>query len=187
MVQLEGAQQFAGVRLIHGGPSALVYEDPAALPRAYLVGRARVTEPGGALDVMRSPDFDPRQEAILHEAPPMELADGPVAGEARITSRRDDEVRLAVNVDGPALLVLAENYYPGWEAWVNGEPAPVLLANHTFRAVAVPAGEHDVVFRFRPTELLIGFWIYVLGMLALAAYGALLVMRRLRAPAEKPK
>jgi hypothetical protein len=186
MVQLEGAQQFAGVRLIHGGPSALVYEDPAALPRAYLVGRARVTEPGGALDVMRSPDFDPRQEAILHEAPPMTLADGPVAGEARITSRRDDEVRLTVKVDRPALLVLAENYYPGWQAWVNGESAPVLLANHTFRAVAVPAGEHDVVFRFRPTELFIGFWIYVLGMLALAGYGALLVVRRLRAPAEGP-
>jgi hypothetical protein len=186
MVQLEGAPQFAGVRLIHGGPSALVYEDPAALPRAYLVGRARVTEPGGALDIMRSPDFDPRQEAILHEAPPMALADGPVAGQARITSRRDDEVRLAVNVDRPALLVLAENYYPGWEAWVNGESAPVLLANHTFRAVAVPAGEHDVVFRFRPTELFIGFWIYVLGMLALAGYGALLVVRRLRAPAEHP-
>jgi hypothetical protein len=187
MVQLEGAPQFAGVRLIHGGPSALVYEDPAALPRAYVVGSARVTEPGRALEIMRSPEFDPRREAILHEVTPLALADGPVAGQARITGRSDDEVRVAVSVDAPALLVLAENYYPGWEARVNGDPAPVLLANHTFRAVAVPAGEHEVVFRFRPRELFIGFWIYLLGMLALAGYGGFLVVRRLRAPPEPPE
>jgi hypothetical protein len=187
MVQLEGAPQFAGVRLIHGGPSALVYEDPAALPRAYVVGSARVTEPGRALEIMRSPEFDPRREAILHEVPPLELADGPVAGQARITGRSDDEVRVAVSVDAPALLVLAENYYPGWEARVHGDPVPVLLANHTFRAVAVPAGEHEVVFRFRPRELFIGFWIYLLGMLALAGYGGFLVVRRLRAPPEPPE
>jgi hypothetical protein len=186
MVQLEGAPQFEGVRRIHSGPSALVYEDPAALPRAYVVGSARVTEPGGALEIMRSPEFDPRREAILHEAPPLALANGPVEGAARITGRRPDEVRLAVTADGPALVVLAENYYPGWEAWVNGEPAPVLLANHTFRAVAVPPGEHEVVFRFRPRGLFIGFWIYALGMLALAVGGAVLTVRRRRSPPEHP-
>jgi hypothetical protein len=186
MVQLEGAPQFEGVRLIHGGPSALIYEDPAALPRAYVVGSVRVTEPGRALEIMGSPEFDPRREAILYEAPPLALADGPVAGQARITGRSDDEVRVAVSADAPALLVLAENYYPGWEARVNGDPAPVLLANHTFRAVAIPAGEHEVVFRFRPRELYIGLWIYLLGMLALAGYGALLVVRRRRSPPEPP-
>jgi uncharacterized membrane protein YfhO len=41
-------------------------------------------------------------------------------------------------------LVLADNWYPAWKARVGGEEAPVLRANHTLRAVPVPAGESQV-------------------------------------------
>lgn len=172
MVQLEGAEQFAGVQRIHGGPSALIYEDPGALPRAYLVGGARVTDdPEGALAILADPGFDPTTEVVVHEPPPIPLPGGAVSGEARIVDWTPDEVRIAVRSDGPALLVLADNYYPGWEAHVNGDAVPILRANHTFRAIAVPAGEHQAVFRFRPTPMWIGFWIYLAGMLALLGYG----------------
>lgn len=172
MVQLEGAAQFAGVQRIHGGPSALVYEDPGALPRAYLVGAARVTDdPDGALAIMADPAFDPRQEVVVHEPPAIELTGGQVSGEARIVDWTPDEVRVAVRTDSPAMLVLADNYYPGWQASLNGDAVPILRANHTFRAIAVPAGEHDAVFRFRPGRMLTGFWIYLTGMLALLGYG----------------
>jgi hypothetical protein len=184
MLQLEGAPQFDGVRLIHGGPSALVYEDPGALPRAYLVGGVRVTEPGGALEVMRDPAFDSRREAVLYEPPPIDLEGGAVAGAARITARRSDEVELAVTADRPALLVLAENHYPGWEATVNGESVPVLRANHTLRAIAVPPGEHQVLFRFHPPDLYLGFWITIVVLVALAVYGMALAAGRFRAGRE---
>lgn len=181
MVQLEGAPQFAGVRLIHGGPSALIYEDPAALPRAYLVGEATVIDhPQRTLAAMADPAFDPRVQAILHGPSPLELGGGPVDGDVRIVDWSADVVRLAVTADQPALLVLADNYYPGWRAEVNGEPTAVLRANHTFRAAAVPAGDHEVVFRFRPTPFLVGFWIYAAGLLLLGGYGSWLAYVRWR-------
>ncbi len=182
MVQLEGAPQFEGVRLIHGGPGALVYEDPNALPRAFLVGGVRVSEdPDGALAVLADPDFDPLAEAVVHEHPRVPLEAGHVVGAADITTWSPDEVRISVQSDRPALLVLADNHYPGWQAEVGGQPAPILRTNHTFRGVEVPAGQHEVVFRFRPAQMLAGFWIYLVGMLLLAAYGVVAAVQYWRA------
>lgn len=179
MVQLEGAEQFAGVRLVHRGPSALVYEDPGTLPRAYLVGGARVTDdPDGALSILADPSFDPWSEAVVYEAPSIPLAGGRVDGEVRVMAWEAERIQLAVRADRAALLIVADNHYPGWRATVNGSAAPVVRANHTFRAVAVPAGEHAVVLEFRPARLVVGFWIYLLGLLLLAGYGATLAYRQ---------
>ena len=50
---------------------------------------------------------------------------------------------------GPALLVVSENWFPGWVAEIDGEPAAVHRANITLQAVEIPgAGEHTVELRF---------------------------------------
>jgi len=50
-------------------------------------------------------------------------------------------------------LVSTDAYYPGWYAYVDGDRVPLLRANVAFRAVYVPAGEHDVSFRYEPAWL----------------------------------
>jgi hypothetical protein len=187
LVGLEGAEQFAGVRLVHGGPSALIYEDPAALPRTYLVGDVRVSDhPDGALAILADPAFDPRREAVVHEMPRLEPGGGAVDGEVRVVTWEAETIRLAVRSDRPALLVVADNFYPGWRATVNGQQEAILRTNHTFRGVVVPPGEHDVVFEFAPARLFVGFGIYLAGLLLLAGYGLFLGFRRWRGPAPAP-
>ncbi|HUG39124.1 MAG TPA: YfhO family protein, partial [Longimicrobiales bacterium] len=135
------------------GRTGLVYEVPGALPRAYLVAETVVAErPRGALDVMGRPDFDPSRTAVLYESSRPPLGGGPVSGAAAIEAYEPDRVEVTVRADRDALLVLADNYYAGWTATVDGEPAEVVRANHTFRGVRVPAGEHTVTFEFRPAE-----------------------------------
>jgi uncharacterized membrane protein YfhO len=48
---------------------------------------------------------------------------------------------------------VSEIYHPDWEAWIDGTPVPIHRTNVAFRGVQVPAGEHELVFKFRSTSL----------------------------------
>ncbi len=161
---------------------AIIYENPNALPRAYLVNAIEVARrPDGALDAMKRPGFDPRRTAIVYDEP---AGPGPAPsaspGTAELMEYEANRVVVRTATEARSLLVLADNMYEGWEATVDGEPAEILLTNHTFRGVMVDAGEHEVVFRFRPAGLIAGLWIYALGSLLLIGYGAFLGFRAWR-------
>ncbi|CAN5719768.1 YfhO family protein [soil metagenome] len=167
------------LREVHRG-SALIYEDTAALPRAYLVPEVRVVGEAAAVEVMRGAEFDPRRTALLAEAPAVAFSGEPLAGSAEVTEYTPDRVVVQTQANRPAMLVLADNYYPGWRATIGGAAVPILRANHTFRGVTVPAGTHNVVFEFVPTSLRTGFAIYVATLLLLAGYAIYAVMHRRR-------
>src|SRR5690606_32749967 len=99
-----------------------------------------------ALALIGSAQFDPRTTAVVTGQAPSGLEPGSVAGSAEITEYTPDRVVVSTTSDRPALLVLADNFYDGWRATVNGEPAEIFLTNHTFRGVQVPAGAGEVVF-----------------------------------------
>jgi hypothetical protein len=64
-----------------------------------------------------------------------------------------ERLRLRVEAPGPSMLVVRDTYYPGWEAFVDGRPVPLLRADTLFRAVPVPAGNHTVELRYRSRAL----------------------------------
>jgi uncharacterized membrane protein YfhO len=70
----------------------------------------------------------------------------------------DEPERVVLEVEAPArgFLFLADQYFPGWSATVNGNPAPILRANHAFRLVEVPPGPVRVEFRYGSRRIWIG-------------------------------
>lgn len=146
-------------------------------PRAYLVAAARSVEGWQEAVRLLAAGHDPRQEALVEEPVPGLPEGGKVpseedVGTAEIRSFAPEHVVVAVEAEGPRLLVLAEAYYPGWSASVDGQPARCLPANAWMRAVAVPAGPHEVTFTYRSRWLLPGTLISVL------AWGALILLWR---------
>jgi hypothetical protein len=159
------------------GDKVRVFEVPDPQPRAWLVGSARVADGEGAIRAFLDPAFDPREEAVV--ASPVSLdRTSRATGSVRWLARRADRQQLETTSSGPALLVLADAYDPGWRARVDGVEADVLRANLAFRAVAVPEGRHAVELVYRPRA--------VLGGLAVSASAAVLLLALRLTPRRRP-
>ncbi len=78
--------------------------------------------------------------------------------------------RVDVIADGPGLLVLSEIVYPGWQVWVDGQPAQMETVYGLLRAVTLAAGEHTISFVFRPLWGWLGAAIAGCVWLTLAVY-----------------
>lgn len=73
-------------------------------------------------------------------------------------------VQLRAAPQGDALLVVSEAHDAGWEVAVDGRPAPLLRAYGALLAVALPAGEHSIEFRYQPEALWWGGLISVVAL-----------------------
>jgi hypothetical protein len=175
-------------RVVHSG-DVKVYENLDNLPRAVVVHDARVIgDDAATIAAMRQPDFDPARTVIL-SAPVTGSAHAPGADsagarqsvdQAEVVVYEPERVALHTHSATAGYLILADSYYPCWEATVDGRTTPILRANLMFRAVELPAGEHQVEFIYRPHGLKIGAGISGATALLLAATGIALALRRKR-------
>ncbi len=166
-----------------------ILENPSRLPRTYLVPAARVVKRSSILDSMANGDFDPQKVVLLENegrntdllpdtglADPAELNQwlkgnsGPIGGSSRIVSESSTEVVIQAESDRDCLLFLADSYYPGWNALVDGQETQVYRADYLFRAIQLPKGKHEVRFVFQPATFEVG------KEISLYTVGALLVV-----------
>lgn len=170
-------------RPVMSGESTL-YRNLSALPRARLVGEwAPVSgDLAGFLDRLQAGREPVARRVLLDRAP----SPAPVASAQPLPAVdyvRDDlnEVVLRASPPTPSVLVLADLWLPGWTVTVDGAPAPLLVADHMLRAVALPAGEHEVRFVYRDPALRLGIVATVCGLvlvLGLAFAGSVPAWRR---------
>jgi hypothetical protein len=135
------------------------------LPRAFAVAGVRVASGQQAFDALLDESFDALGEVVLSSgttAGPARL--GPVA----IRSLGFDRVTLEADLSAPGHVVLLETYDPGWRASVDGRPVIVERANLAFRAVAVPAGRHTILFEYRPRAVVLGAGLSLATLLGVA-------------------
>jgi hypothetical protein len=164
-----------------------IYAHPNALPRVRIVHQfLPVPNTQQAQNELRSlaagsPDAPSRRlaDTVVLERDeeghwPPRLDGGPADGdEAHIVEQEDaDRLQLHVRTQTPGLVVVADTYYPGWVARVDGRRAPIYPANVMFRAVFVPAGAHTIELHYEPASFLWGmrlFAVALLGTVLLAA------------------
>ena len=88
-----------------------------------------------------------------------------------IASDRFDGVALDTGpLPGRRMLVFTDAYYPGWHACVDGVEAHLFRVDEVFKGVEVPAGEHRVEFRFRPSSVYAGMALSGGALIAICVY-----------------
>jgi hypothetical protein len=175
----------AGIAPVAQVPPYYVYENLLAAPRARAIGGYRLAEEDDvALAIMSGEGFDATREAVLAAAPDDFAGAGTTAGSVWL--ERPTPLAVRCQLEGPALLLLDDLFYPGWTATVDGRPAQILRANVISRAVAVPAGRHTVAFDYGPKYFYVGLVMSLLTWVAALAGIVVLTARRLkRARVEK--
>ena len=137
-------------------------------PRAWLVNQAEMADDETILQTIADTNFDRWRIALLESGsePYIEQFDASTSSaddfqfsvESDPSSSQNNATRISYRVSSstPALVILSETHYPGWQAKVDGQAAPVLRAYYILRAVPVPAGEHTVELEFHPASLTAG-------------------------------
>ncbi len=157
----------------------ILFENPSALPRSYLARRIMEAPEDelALLGRLARPDFDPRSLSYVEgeiegledlRGPVREGDDAPVA-ESRIVSETIHELRIEVDAPRGGLLVVADTYYPGWVARVDGREVAIHRTNHSFRGVRVDAGRSEVVMRYEPASVRWGAAASLIGVAGVMA------------------
>ncbi|MGC8837901.1 MAG: hypothetical protein ACP5UM_05740 [Anaerolineae bacterium] len=165
-----------GLELAYTDGEAWVYRNREAFPRAFVLAQAEAgLPPEEVRGRMLRPDFRP-EDAVLLEDKPGEEVGGFVGTGARLVV--DEADRMTVETQGGGWLVLADAFYPGWRAWVDGVPTPIYRADYVLRAVPLGPGAHWVEFRYEPVPFRVGCWVSGLAWAGTLASLALLARRQ---------
>ena len=91
-------------------------------------------------------------------------------GDSAVLVSEPDPQRIVIdaNLARPGFLVVADAFYPGWSATVDGLPSKIYPANLLFRAVYVPEGRHTIVMKYSSSWLGTGAVMSAAGMLIVA-------------------
>jgi hypothetical protein len=154
---------------VYAGADMIVWANPFFRPRAtffenYVHAPIKVEDYPNrwkgiitpVLNAVNTNGFLWDKTLIVHDLPKQTYA--PSDSRSRqasvvIEENSPDLVRIAVDAPKPGLLFLADNYFPGWKALVNGQDAQILRSLITFRAVEIPAGKSQVLFEYEPVLL----------------------------------
>jgi len=139
------------------GENPLV-KNPDALGNAWLVDDIVWVDGADAemaaldaskLDFARQAVADRRFAGVLPEEPSL------VPGDTiYMTSYSPNELKYHVSTSAGGVGVFSEIYFPwGWKATVDGQPAELARVNYVLRAMALPAGSHEVTMRFEPASV----------------------------------
>ena len=158
------------------GPDYWVLENSNALARAFIPRRVEmVGESEARLEKLASPQFNPREVAYVEA--PVDLP-GLCQGKAEIVNEIPTRVTVALRMETPGLVVLADLWDIGWQAYLNGRRVPILRANHAVRGVVVPAGSGTLEFRYAPASFAWGLRLAALGGIALLGWFGIIVSKR---------
>lgn len=149
----------------------IAQRNPSALGNAWFVKELKwVANPDSEITALTH--FNPATTAIVDkkwekEIQPQSFQFDSTAS-IKLTSYKADELIYQSKAQSPQCAVFSEIYYPlGWNVYIDGKVAPYFSVNYVLRAMVLPAGNHEIVFKFEPETYYKGEKIALAGSLLL--------------------
>jgi hypothetical protein len=142
-----------------------IYEPVIGAVRAWIVPSAEwVDSPAQAVRRTLAPGVDLSESVLLEGDSRTQSGGSGVV--SLIQDVGPNVVTMEVEAPNGGWLVLADTWYPGWSAEIDGQPTESYPANGVMRAIWIPAGQHTATYRYRPLSAPVGLALSVAGMAA---------------------
>jgi hypothetical protein len=157
-----------------------VFENRRMLPRAWLASDVRVMTEAEILTTIRTGTlagsqmpWEPAATVLVESAIGSTGAQPPdPAARADVMATSPNGLRVRTSSATPAVLVLAEHYFPGWKVRVDGASKEILRVNYDLRGVLLEPGEHDIEFVYRPAFVTAGIAVSGLTLALLVTWAS---------------
>lgn len=186
---IPGLKQVAGPATNDpSGRTNYLYQLPESAPYAWVAPVIVKAADDAVLLTVTDPRFNVQTAALFDPAAPVDAAPAvtalpaPTGIVAHFDSYAPGRMSVTLDRDAPAgsALVVAENYYPGWNATVDGKPAKIGRAQYSMIGVELPAGARKIDLTFTSSSYEAGkliTWIAILIALAGLVGGTVLERR----------
>lgn len=150
-----------------------IYENKQSLPRFFITDDYIVAQDKKqVLDYIFDKNINLGKTLVLEKRPNIEIGKN-IEGTVRLISYKPNNVIFKISNNKNSLFFLSDNYYPEWEVKIDGRHSEILLADYTFRAVAVSKGQHIVEYSYNPKSFYLGLIIGLIGLLL--AFGCAII------------
>ncbi|GGZ50371.1 YfhO family protein [Mesonia mobilis] len=159
----------------------MVQPNPEANGNAWFVDEVKFVDNANE-EMLALDSLNTKQTAIVNkkfsaEIPQQQFSADSTA-QIQLKSYQPNELVYSYSTQKERLALFSEIYYPhGWKATVDGEEVSILQANYVLRAAMLPAGNHEIVFKFEPEVIQTGSTITIVsgGILLLLLIGGLVI------------
>ncbi|MDR9399137.1 YfhO family protein [Salibacter sp.] len=144
------------IQKTQNGPS--VTQNPEAIGHAWLAKNVNWV-PNADEEIKALDNFNPRTDVVIDERFKDEVSQNDYSQEGTVTLEQFklNDLKYSVDLTEKSFIVFSEIFYqPGWQAYIDGEEVDHIRVNWILRGMEVTAGEHEVVFKFRPASYAIG-------------------------------
>jgi uncharacterized membrane protein YfhO len=145
--------------------SVVVLENAKALPRAYQTTVVMKKNPQEMLGMLTD------QEFLLNKITLSEDLDitgsGDITNQPTFIKLSNNHTQVMTDSPTDSMLVVLDNYYPGWEAKIDGVSTKIHKVNYSFRGVLVPKGQHQIDFDYNPQSLKSGLTLSLVSLVIL--------------------
>lgn len=146
---------------------ALVYKNNRAVNRGFMLYKLKtVKDINEALKIMLENPELYKKTALIEGAPPSNIKIGKV-GQSKISfiDYRPNYIMINVETTEDGVFILSDAYYPGWKAYLDRKPVKIYPAFGALRAVFLPKGQHQLVFRYHPWTFYLGSVLTLLSII----------------------
>lgn len=158
---------------VYRSPAGLkVYRHPDVQRRVFSIHQT-MQVPAADMQAQIYVHRDELTSTVLLATSPPPLQRCAATDDVRLNAYTASRVSIRADMACAGMVILTDTWYPGWEAHIDGRPAVIHEAYGMVRGVVVPAGLHELEFRYRPWSVLLGMVLTLAAALvALAAKSA---------------